>query len=77
MRWQVVTRIRDHFWQRWQADYLFTLQQGFRWSRPARDFQVDDLVVIKEDGLPEGQWRLGHVVHTHSGRDGHVRVVTV
>ncbi|KAF2881464.1 hypothetical protein ILUMI_24709 [Ignelater luminosus] len=34
------------------------------------------MVLIKEDHLPPGQWRLGQILQVHPGADEVVRVVT-
>ena len=76
-RWELVQRMRDHFWRRWRADYLHSLQPRRRWTDPERSLCVGDVVVLKGDDSPPAQWRLGRVSRVHPGPDGHVRVVTV
>ena len=76
-RWQLVQRMRDHFWRRWQSDYLNSLQPRRKWTSPQRGLCVGDVVVLKEDDAPPAQWRLGRVSQVHPGSDGRVRVVSV
>jgi hypothetical protein len=77
-RWQRNTQLQQHFWKRWQKEYLSQLQtrpRGQQHQHPNVD--IGALVVLIEDNLPPLQWRLGRVVHVHPGSDGVVRVVSV
>jgi hypothetical protein len=77
-RWQRITQLQQHFWKRWQEEYLSQLQtcpRGQQHQHPNVD--VGALVVLIEDNLSPLQWRLGRVVHVHPGSDGVVRVVSV
>lgn len=76
-RWAFVKKLNGDFWKRWHKEYLATLQPRKKWFNPDDNMKIDDLVVIKEENLPPGQWVLGRVVKVHPGRDGRVRVVTV
>lgn len=76
-RWQRVQQIHQHFWKRWQAEYLSTLQQRFKWVQKRANFQKDDLVLVHDEQLPPAKWKLGRIVDVHPGADLLVRVVTV
>ena len=76
-RWQHIERMRQHFWRRWQQDYLHTMQQRSKWKQPSDNVKMGTLVVIREDNLPPLQWLLGRVVGVHPGADGRARVVTL
>ena len=76
-RWQLVQRMRDHFWRRWHAHYLHSLQPRRKWTSPERSLCVGDVVVLKGDDTPPAQWRLGRVSRVHPRPDGRVRVVAV
>lgn len=75
-RWQLVQQITQQFWKRWSKEYVHQLQQRGRWTKECRNVQVDDIVVIQDDTLATN-WRLGRVIATHPGTDGHVRVATM
>jgi len=66
-----------HFWQRWKNEYIVALQRYSKWKRPNDNFQVGDIVVIKEDDLVSSNWSIARVVKTNPGADGRVRVVTL
>ncbi|XP_055839281.1 uncharacterized protein LOC129907208 [Episyrphus balteatus] len=76
-RWDLLQNMMQGFWQRWQPDYLTSLQQRPKWREAKRDFEVGDLVILKEPNLPPSQWLLERVTEVHPGEDGHVRVVTL
>ena len=76
--WQLVNRMRDHFLARWSREYLNTLQQRWKWSRPRDNLTVGEVVMIIDPSLlrGHGRWPLGRVVAVHPGQDHRVRVIT-
>lgn len=76
-RWQLVRQISQHFWRRWQLEYLTLLQQRAKWTKQIPNLQIGDLVLIKEENLPPLQWRSGRISGLHPGSDGVVRVVEI
>lgn len=75
-RWTLVQQIQLHFWQRWQKEYLQTLQARNKWQRPDRNLAVDDLVIIQEP-TPPLTWSTARVVKIYPGEDNVVRVADV
>ncbi|KOC66783.1 hypothetical protein WH47_01226 [Habropoda laboriosa] len=68
----------QHFWQRWQAEYLHQLQQRNKWRKNSHaTFGPGTLVLIKDDNLPPLKWRLGRIVELHPGTDNITRVVSI
>ena len=57
--------------------YIVALRRYSKWKRPNDNFQVGDIVVIKEDNLVSSHWSIARVVKTSPGADGMVRVVTL
>ena len=39
--------------------------------------QVNDVVLMKDDGVSRGQWPMARVVETHQSKDGLVRSVSL
>ena len=76
-RWQLVSSIKHHFWQRWSAEYLNELQVRSKWKNPTNKILPNTLVILKEDNLPVLQWPLGRIIKTYEGNDGHIRVCDV
>jgi len=76
-RWQLTQQLSQHFWRRWQREYLSNLQTRTKWTEAMKNLAVGDLVLIKEENLPPQQWIMGRVIEVHPGRDNRVRVVSV
>ena len=85
---QVTSRVRhlnnllNHFWKRWRTEYLNCLREVH--SQLPRRTQGDrsviatgDVVVVKDEHLPRGQWKLGVVQEVLTGRDGFTRAAVV
>ncbi len=76
-RWQLLQSLVRHFWKRWSTEYLTTLARINKWRHPARNIQVDDVVILKEDNLVSTKWPLARVIQIHPGKDNRTRVVTL
>ena len=85
---QVTSRVRhlnnllNHFWKRWRTEYLSCLREVH--SQLSRKTQGDssviaigDVVIVKDDHLPRGHWKLGVVQEVLTGRDGLTRAAVV
>lgn len=76
-RFQRLEALRQHFWKRWQLEYISELQQRTKWRVPGRSFQLGDLVLIKEQNAPPLHWRMGRIAKLFPGSDGISRVADV
>ncbi|GFT71916.1 integrase catalytic domain-containing protein [Trichonephila clavipes] len=76
-RWRLLTRMTQHFWNRWSSEYLTLLQSRSKWRIVQKNLDIGDLVLIKHDNSPPLQWKLGKVTETFPGKDGKVRVVNL
>lgn len=76
-RWQLVQRIRNDFWKRWQTEYLHTLQQRSKWLVPKVPIAMDTLVLLKDDNAPPLSWPKGRISRLFPGPDGIARVAEV
>ena len=74
-RWRRVQHLSNEFWIRWRNEFLLTLQQRQKWTRPRRDFRIDDIVLIKDEDVPRNKWSIGRVQDVIREDDGHVRKV--
>ena len=85
---QVTSRVRhlnnllNHFWKRWRTEYLSCLREVH--SQPSRKTQGEraviatgDVVIVKDEHIPRGQWKLGVVQEVLTGCDGLVRAAVV
>lgn len=76
-RYERLERIRQHFWQRWQKEYLSELQQRTKWRTNKANLNVGDMVLLAEDNAPPLSWRLGRVLRLITGSEGIARVADV
>lgn len=75
--WIERNRILEHFWKRWENEYLTTLQERKKWRREKENIKVGQLVILKEENLPPAQWRIGRIQEVMPGADQRVRNVIV
>jgi len=76
-RWRQVQYIADLFWTRWLREYLPLLQDRQKCSRPKRNFQEGDVVIIADDTAPRNSWIMGRIIKTLPDAKGVVRRVVV
>jgi hypothetical protein len=72
-RWQRTQQMFQHFWNRWSKEYLHQLQERGKWRKKTPNFQVGDLVLIKEDDLPPLKWKMGRVQQVQLDAENLVR----
>ncbi|XP_043263587.1 uncharacterized protein LOC122403866 [Colletes gigas] len=77
-RYQLIQQMTQHFWKRWQRDYLTELQQRCKWKTDSPNAISEGMMVlIRDDNLPPLRWKLGRITELHKGTDGVVRVASV
>ncbi|XP_049867240.1 uncharacterized protein LOC126367655 [Pectinophora gossypiella] len=76
-RWQLTQRLVRDFWHRWQSEYLTRLQERPKWMKHQKEFDLGDIVLLKNDQLPPGKWSLGRIVEKHPGKDNVTRVYSI
>lgn len=75
-KWQGLQAMIQHYWTRWQKEYLAELQTRTKWKQHAQDLlKVGTLVLIKNDNAPTLSWQLGRIIKLYPGKDNIVRVV--
>ena len=75
--WRRVQHLTNEFWSRWRKEFLHSLQERQKWTRPRRNLQTDDLVLIKDDNVSRNQWKMARVINAVPDNDGLVRRATV
>lgn len=75
--WKQRQRMLDHFWKRWQEEYLVTLQERKKWRREKESLRIGQLVLIKHENFPPACWSLGRVCELIKSKDGIARSVIV
>ena len=76
-RWHLLTLMKNHFWKRWQREFLLQAQQRSKWLYPNRSFKVGDLVLFKDQLMPPTKWPLARIVRLYQGPDGLSRVADI
>ncbi|CAG9118509.1 unnamed protein product [Plutella xylostella] len=76
-RYARLEQIRQHFWRRWQREYISELQIRKKWKTDKAKLKIGDLVILQEDHSPPLYWRLGRVTQLFPGPDGISRVAEV
>ena len=80
---RVKHNILNHFWRRWRTEYLSTLREvhGHIMKKQKADrsspISEGDVVIVKDDHLPRGQWKLAVIQEALKGRDGLTRAAVV
>ena len=69
--------INDHYWSRWQKEYLLELRNTHIQNGDASTIISVGEVVIIHENAKRHWWRLGVIVKLIKGSDGNVRAVTL
>lgn len=72
-RYKHLQNLLVHFWKRWSAEYLPTLNSRKQWRIEQDTPKLGDVCLICEDNIPRPKWPLGRVIEIFKGRDGLVR----
>ena len=66
--------VLNRFWRRWRSEYLNELRESHRYmakkvSHPLH-ITKGDVVIVHDEALPRGLWKLGQIQEVFIGRDG-------
>ena len=76
LRWKRVQALADLFWDRWRADYLYSLDARRKWKKPQRNVSVGDVVLLR-DTAPRCTWPMGVVLAIEPSPDLLVRAASI
>jgi hypothetical protein len=76
-KWQTISKIQQHFWERWSKEYITSLQRRTKWQDESPNVMIGKLVLIQEDNLPPQKWLLGRIIKTSEALDKKSRVVDI
>ena len=68
--WRRVQHIVNEFWSRWHKEFLGSLQERQKRNKIIRNFQVGDIVLLKEEQQPRNSWPMVRVVGTEPDNNG-------
>lgn len=74
--WRERQQMVKHFWERWQNEYLVTLQERKKWRRE-KEVKIGQMVVLKAENFPPTSWALGRICELIPSKDGLIRNVVV
>ena len=73
--------VMTHFWKRWRREYLAELRESHRYlldkSQGKPKVVNGDIVLVHDEALPRGFWKLGRIQSVIVGVDGQARAATV
>lgn len=69
-------KMLESFWAQWQNEYLMSLLPRKKWLKET-NFQLNQLVLIKDENLPPSYWLMGRIIGLHKNKDGLVRSVKI
>ena len=64
--------VLNHFWKRWRSEYLNELRERYRYiARNTKSTHIATSdVIVHDESLPHGLWKLGWVQEVFPGADG-------
>ena len=68
-RWRRVQHLSCEFWTRWKKEFLHSLQEKSKWTKPRRKMQVGDVVIVKDDNRARNRWSLAREIETYPNKD--------
>lgn len=74
-RFRNLARKRVHFWNRWRREYLTDLREHHKQGNKTgtRRVSIGDVVLVYEENVKRGEWKLGKVERLIVGKDQEVR----
>ena len=74
-RFQYLSKVMTHFWNRWKCEYLTDLREYQRGKHESqlRTVSVRDVVIVHGENVKRGLRKIGKVDEAIRGRDGMVR----
>ena len=72
-KWKSVQAATSMFWSRWVKEYLPSLTERAKWRFDTRNFEVGDMVILREPNVKRCNWPLARIIETFIGKDGNIR----
>ena len=77
-RFLYLTKKLNHFWNRWRYEYLVDLREFHRHKKTTPEkISIGDVVLIHEDNVKRGLWKIVIIEKLITGKDGVLRGATV
>ena len=80
--WKKGQKQLNSFWDMWRGEYLASLREASPYHKTVRNQiqvepRVGEVVLMKEDKIPRGMWKLGKIERLNKGKDGNIRSATI
>ena len=65
----------NHFWTRWRSEYLSELREAHSYTArrlskgQSSSVSIGDVVIVHDEHLPRGLWKLGKITSVMKGQD--------
>ena len=72
-RMKHLASVLNHFWRQWRSEYLSEIRESHRHgAKNARNTHIaaSEVVIVHDDSLPHGLWKLGRIQEVIPGADG-------
>lgn len=72
--------VLNHFWKRWRSEYLNELRESHRHvakTTKSTHIATGDVVIVHDESLPRGLWKLGRIQEVIPGADSLPRCALV
>ena len=79
-RMKHLNNMLNHLWKQWRQEYLLELRNAHRQAKTnpsATPIAVGDIVLVHDEGLPRGVWKIVRVEEVLTGRDGNIQGAVV
>ena len=73
--WNLLHNEIERLWKRCHVSYVQSLQARSKWGRKQTNFEMGDVVLLKDDSLKQHNWPLARIMNVQPGPDGLVQVV--
>ena len=78
-----LNNVLNQFWKRWRTEYLSELREVHahtakkRYRGEKTKVSIGQVVIVKDEHLPRGLWKLGFIQRLLTGKDGKTRAAIV
>ena len=79
-RLRYIEKLKSTWWARWQKEYLADLRQSHANAKVSNKSKIaapGDVVLVRNENLPRGSWKLGRISGVKPGRDNQIRTAQV
>ena len=73
LRYDYIQRLVNEWWRFWMLYFVPNLQARSKWSKLRHNLDCGDIVLLIDQDVNRGKWRMGIVEEVFRGTDGNVR----